>query len=100
MIKNSKKHIDFFSDPSTTLHMLECIQFYRKIIKSLDELDDDAAKDLIADLKDNIANLRKVYHMHVSNIIVEKVNSNLNEDSLKSHKLFSKTIDSLFNELL
>lgn len=99
MIKNSKKNIDFLNDPLTTLNISECLHFYDNVIESLEKLNDDAMYDLVADLKDNIKNLQKVYNIYTANILANNVN-NLSDKDLQTYKLLSQSIDSMFNKLL
>ena len=99
MIKNSKKNIDFLNDPLTTLNISECLHFYDNVIESLEKLNDDAMYDLVADLKENIKNLQKVYNIYTANILADNVN-NLSDKDLQTCKLLSHSIDSMFNKLL
>lgn len=99
MIKNGKTNIDFLNDPLTTLTISECLNFYDKVIESLEKLNDDAMYDLVADLKENIKNLQKVYNIYTANILADNVN-NLSDKDLQTYKLLSQSIDSMFNKLL
>lgn len=99
MIKNGKTNINFLNDPLTALNISECLNFYDKVIESLETLNDDAMYDLVADLKENIRNLQKVYNIYTANILAGNVN-NLNDKDLQTYKLLSQSIDSMFNKLL
>lgn len=99
MIKNGKKTIDFLNDPLTTLNISECLHFYDNVIESLEKLNDDAMYDLVADLKENIKNLQKVYNIYTANILADNVN-NFSDKDLQTCKLLSHSIDSMFNKLL
>lgn len=99
MIKNGKTNINFLNDPLTALNISECLNFYDKVIESLETLNDDAMYDLVADLKENIKNLQKVYNIYTANILADNVN-NLSDKDLQTYKLLSQSIDSMFNKLL
>lgn len=99
MIKNGKTNINFLNDPLTALNISECLNFYDKVIESLEKLNDDAMYDLVADLKENIKNLQKVYNIYTANILADNVN-NLSDKDLQTYKLLSQSIDSMFNKLL
>lgn len=100
ILKFGNDQKEFLDNPSTLLRILECLQFHSKAINALNKSNNEIARDLAMDLKDNVTNLKRLYEVYLANIVTNKLNGNLNSEDLKSHELFTTTINELFKQLL